>query len=495
MACACSKRVVRVSGVLPLPRYPTDRVGQGLAIVESMIWVGRMKRLEGEQALPCAMALAAFAVLACLAAPAMAQINPYAQTGSTGAGDNDDDPLRAPTAVPGLTGYNRGLAIGLSVSSRYDSNLARQAVADDGFRIRPQVNAGYGLGLGRGGLFVQGNYGRDLVYGSRRVAPSDRVMLGGGLDFNLSRCTGQVGGSWRRGLTFVTDATRFGGFSQETATAGFAAQCRFGSALSVNGSVLRSDISTVRNGGAAQPFSTAFDIQRWSYSAGLGFGTAALGQFSLGGSITDSRMPGRLVLTPTGVVEDGLQQRSARFGYSRRFGNKINLTAGVSLLDTQPKTMSSVVFIDGIPQVIARPGFKGVGYDVALDVSLTPRLGIAVTAGRNTFANGVVGTQFTIANFWAAQVDYKLGTQFTLAGGVNMRNSQYRGAFISPLEPVARVADDFTRIFGQFGGRLGRRLRFTVDVAHNQRRSNPAILNFNSTSVGLSLGYQLGRGR
>jgi hypothetical protein len=138
--------------------------------------------------------LASLALIASLAAPASAQINPYAQTGSAG-GDNDDDPLRAPSAVPGLTGYSRGLALTASIASRYEDNLLRQAVKDDGIRVRPSVSANYGLGLGRGGLFVQGNYGRDMIYGSRRVAASERMMIGGGLDFNLSRCTGQIGGS------------------------------------------------------------------------------------------------------------------------------------------------------------------------------------------------------------------------------------------------------------------------------------------------------------
>lgn len=460
-----------------------------------MDWVDIMNGFDVGQRLPKGMALIASAALACLAVPASAQINPNKQTSNSGAGDNDDDPLRAPTAVPGLTGYNRGLTFGVSVSTRYDDNIGRQVVPDGGFRVRPQVSGGYGLGLGRGGLFVQADYGRDFIYGSARVRPSDRMMVGGGVDFQLSRCTGQAGGSWRRGLTFVTDASQFGGFSQESATAGFAANCRLGGALSINGSVLRSDIQTVRDAGGGQLFSTAFDMQRWSYSAGLGFGTPALGQFSLGGSITDSRMPGRLVLTPAGPVEDGLAQRSARFGYSRSFGTKINLSAGLSYINTQPNTTVSLILIDGVPQIVDRPGFKGLGYDVALDVNLTPRLGVAVTAGRNTFANGVVGAQFTVANTWAAQIDYKLGTRYTLSAGVNARNSQYRGAFISPLEPVQRVSDEFSRVFARFGGRLGRQLRFAVDVAHNRRRSNPVQLNFDSTSVGLSLGYQFGKGR
>jgi hypothetical protein len=442
--------------------------------------------------LPLMSALSSLAFIASLATPAAAQINPYAQTGNAG-GDNDDDSLRAPSAVPGLSGYSRGLSLGASISTRYEDNLLRQAVKDDGIRIRPLVSGRYGLGLGRGGLFVQGNYGRDVIYGSNRIAPSERLMLGGGLDFNLSRCTGQVGGSWRRGLSFITEASQFGGFSQETATAGFSAQCRLGGAFSINGSVLRSDASVVRNA-TGGPATTAFDTQRWSYSAGIGFGNAALGQFNLGGSISDSTMPGRLLLTPEGLVEDGLNQRSLRLGYSRRFGSKINVSAGVSYLDTQPSTSVNVVFIEGVPQLVDRPGFKGAGYDAAIDFTFSPRLGLALTAGRNTSANGIVGAQFVIATFWAAQIDYRLGTRYTLSTGINLRNSKFRGAFESALDPVRRQADDFTRIYAQFGGRLGQRLRLSIDVAHNRRRSNPAVLNFNSTGVGLSLGYQLGRG-
>ena len=472
---------------------PMDRVN----VMGGFLWRRHLPKVlklpAGIGGHKCA-ALTAAAALACIGTPVSAQINPYAQTAAIGPGDNDDNPLRAPTAVPGLTGYSRGLSIDASIASRYDSNLTRRPIADAGFRVRPQVGIDYGLGLGRGGLFVQGNYGRDFIFGSSAIRPSDRLMLGGGVDFQLSRCTGQTGGSWRRGLTFVTDASQFGGFSQEIATAGFAAQCRVGNALSINGSVLRSDIKSVRDSAGAQSLSGAFDLQRWSYSAGLGFGTQALGQFSLGGSISDSRMPGRLVLTPTGLIEDGLGQRSARFGYSRRFGAKINLSAGLSYIDTQPNTTLSVIVIDGVPQIVDRPGFKGLGYDVALDVNLTPRFGLSATAIRNTMANGFVGAQFTIANSYAAQIDYRLGSRYTVAAGINTRKSEYRGAFTSALDPLRRISDDFTRVYGQFGGRLGRRLRFALDVAYSKRRSDPNLLNFDSTSVGLTIGYQLGRG-
>jgi len=465
------------------------------------VWAGDVKTMNGaglngfdvkERQRPLVPALASLALIASLATPAAAQINPNAQTGNAG-GDNDDDPLRAPSAVPGLIGYNRGLQLGASISTRFEDNLLRQPVKDDGVRVRPLVTGSYGLGLGRGGVFVQGNYGRDMIYGSRRVAAAERMMVGGGLDFNLSRCTGEVGGSWRRGLSFLTEVSQFGGFSVETATAGLAAQCRLGGALSINGSVLRSDSSINQNiaGGAA---TAAFNVQRWSYSAGIGFGNAGLGQFNLGGSISDSTMPGRLVLTPDGFVEDGLSQRSLRLGYSRRFGSKINVSAGVSYLDTQPSASVNVILIDGVPQLVDRPGFKGAGFDAAVDFSISPRLGIALTAGRNTNATGLVGAQFVVSTFWAGQIDYQIGSRYSFSTGVNVRDSNFKGAFVSQLDQFRRVSDNVSRVFAVFSGRLGQRMRLSVDVAHNRRRGNPAILNFDSTGVGLSLGYQLGRG-
>lgn len=74
--------------------------------------------------LPLMSALSSLAFIASLATAAAAQINPYAQTGNAG-GDNDDDSLRAPSAVPGLSGYSRGLSLGASISTRYEDNLLR----------------------------------------------------------------------------------------------------------------------------------------------------------------------------------------------------------------------------------------------------------------------------------------------------------------------------------------------------------------------------------
>lgn len=422
-------------------------------------------------------------------APAFAQIVPTQQAAPR-AGDDDDAPLRAVAGLPGLGGFpGRGLSLTASMLGRYESNLGRRQPADDGYRLRPQLEGAYGLGLGRQGLYIEGSVARDIFLNTDRLGDRDRYAVGAGLAYQLSRCTGQAGASWRRSLQFLTDALDFGGFQQERTGFGLTASCRLGGALSVQGSVIRQLVETERGAGGA------LDFNSWAYSAGLGFGNAGLGNFSLTGSITDSEMPGRLVITPTGFQEDGLKQRSVRLGYQRAIGSRINVALGVSYINSAPILEETLVIVDDVIQIVPREGFEGLGYDVAVDLMISPRLSIDLTAGRNTFVNPVVGSQFTLADTYAAAVRYRLNDRYGVALGISRRNNSFRGGFVSDVQPFVRISDKIDRIFGQFSANLGRRIHLTLDVTHNRRRSNPAIANFTSTGAGLNLSYNFGRGR
>lgn len=422
-----------------------------------------------------------------LAMPVQAQsLNPYNPPPVVN--DNDDAPLRAGPNLPGLAGFpGRGLHLGLAVISRYETNISRSVVAEGGYRVRPQATAGYGLGMGRQGVFIEGSVGRDIFYGTDFQPDRNRFQLGAGVDYQLSRCTGQTGASWRRSLAFQSDAAAFGGFQQETTAFGLTASCRIGGALSVNGSVVRTLVDTEAASG------NAFNVNNWTYSAGLGFGSAAFGQISLGASQTDSQMPGRLILTPQGVFEDGLRQRNVRLGYSRQLGSRINLSLGASYLHTEPSTDETVLLIDGLLQVVPRDSFRGLGYDAALDFNLSPRLGFQLTAGRSSFANPQVGSRFTVSDNYAAAVSYVLNDRYSVSAGYTRRNNDYRGGFVSTLDPLIRVSDKLDRYYGRLSAKLGRRLRLGLDVTHNRRRSDPAVLSFSSTGAGLTLNFDLGR--
>lgn len=433
--------------------------------------------------------LAALWALAFWLAPVAAQ--QISAQSSPSLGDNDDGSPRGPASLAGVGGFpGRGLQLGINVAGRYEDNVTRQQIADPGYRLRPQVNARYGIGLGQQGLFVEGLVARDMFFGGGpRLRDRDRLQAGAGLDYRLSRCSGQLGGSWQRSLVFQSDAVVFGGFQQDSTRAALSASCRISGALALEGSISRQIFKTEFGAG------NAFNVNSWNYSTGLSLGSSALGQFSLTGSISDSRMPGRQVITPAGIVDDSLTQRNVRLGYRRAFGSKINLGLGISYIDSKPGTDEQILLIDNVPQLVARESFKGAGFDVALDVALSPRLGLEFTSNRSTFANPNVGAQFAVATNYAVQANYRLNQRYSVSAGVTRRENRFRGGFSSALDPLVRVSDTLDRIYAQFAGRFGQRLRLSMDVTHNRRTSNPVALNFSSTGVGLNLGLQFGRGQ
>lgn len=424
-----------------------------------------------------------------VAAPAVAQ-QISAQYAMPAMRDNDDAPLRNSGGIGGASGYpGRGLQLGVGIVSRYESNLARLATTASGYRVRPQIDARYGIGLGQQGLYVEGLLARDMFFGAPNLFHRNRYQAGAGLDYRLSRCSGQLGGSWQRSLVFQSEAVAFGAFEQESTRLGLNANCRISGALSLDGSVAKQAFKTEVGLG------NAFNVDTMSYSLGVSLGSAGLGQFSLSGSSSDSQMPGRLVITGAGLVEDSLIQRNVRLGYSRKFGSKINLGLGVSYINSQPGTDDQILVVDGVPQIVNRDGFKGAGFDALLDINLSPRFDIQFTANRSTFANPNVGAQFSLATNYSAVINYRLNQRYSVAIGASRRENRFLGGFSSALDPFVRVSDTLDRFYGQIGTRLGKRLRLTFDVAHNRRNSNPAFLNFSSTGAGLNLGVQLGRGQ
>ena len=435
-----------------------------------------------------AVAMALLSIAAIAAQPAHAQINPSQQTGPQGGSDSDDDPVGPGANVPGVSGFGgRGLAVSASVNSRYESNLSRRTPADDGMRFQPQITAEYGLGSSRLGVSVEAGYGRDIVRGTEAFKGGDRKSLSSSVNFALSRCTGQLGGSFRQSLNLRSDASQFGSFQQQTTTLGLSVGCRLGSALSANAAINKSDGKNTRS------VSQALNVQRLTMSAGLGFNANALGQFSLGGSIANIDLPGRLVVTPNGIVEDGSQQRSLRFGYARAFGSRIRVTLGASLIENQPGTPSTLIIVDGVPQIVDRGGFSGLGYDASVNLTMSSRLSVAFAANRSANANPFVGSFLTIANGYSISANTRIG-QYGVSAGARFGRNKFQGGFVSEFDPVLRRTDNFQAYFIRIGGRIGQRLRANFEVNHSRRTSDPVALNFTSTGAGLNLSMAFGKG-
>jgi hypothetical protein len=402
------------------------------------------------------------------------------------AGDTDDQPLGAGSAVPGVSGFRgRGLALGASFETRYDDNLSRFAVKDDGFRLRPEARGSYGLGSERLGLFVNGSVGRDIVIGNDFQRGRNRYAIDGGVDFAVSRCDGEVGGSFNESLLFLGDVAQFGQLPQRNTTAGVAAGCRIGRALSITGSVAR-QTSTI----TTHP---AFDFRSWDYRLGLGFGNERLGRFGINAFRSDTTQPGRLVITPDGVRPEGFQQSTVGFSYSRTLGQRGSVQLGVTYIDSQPSIAASLLLIDGVPVFVERQGFSGIGFNGLLLLQVTPRLSLDLAADRSAVPVPQIGALFNVREGFQVAARYNLGARKQLAGGFEWRRNDFRGSFANDAEALPRSDDRFQRIFASFSGQLGQRVRYTFDVAHSRRRSNPALFNFDSTSAGLVLSVDFGR--
>jgi hypothetical protein len=440
---------------------------------------GQWALARGAGALACALALFAAAPVVAQPAKANAPVMPTVA--------DTEDLEDASSGVAGLPGYpGRGFSLLANVQTRYDDNLARRPVKDDGVRIRPKATLSYGLGAGRVGLYGVGSYGRDIIRGNNLFRGADRHFYGAGASAMLSRCSLDAGASFRRNLVFTADVGVVGAIEQKTAQAGGTVSCQIGSAISINGGINHADLRVARQ------VTGAFDSKRWSYTAGLVFARPALGRISLDGSLSDVDLLGRQVQTPAGPETDGLLQRSVRLGYQREFGSRLTLSVGGSFLDTAPKSTQNVIIVDGLPQVVDRSSFKGAGYDANLTFRLSPRLSLIGTASRNVRTNGFVGAQFSVVDLAEVAGRYALPGGLSFTAGYSQRNARFRGAVVSAVESRLRARDRFSRYFAQLGGDIGRRINFALDVSHNQRRSDPSVFDFNSTAVGLTLGFELG---
>lgn len=402
--------------------------------------------------------------------------------------DTDDQALGGGGGVPGVSGFQgRGLGASLSFDTRYDDNLSRFPIKDDGFRMRPQVQANYGLGSQRLGVFVNGSLGRDIVIGNGFQRGSNRYGIDGGVDFAVSRCDAEVGASFSQNLLFLGDVAQFGQVQQESTTAGVSAGCRIGRALSITGSVSRQTSSLGNN--------PAFDFRSWNYSAGAGFGNERLGQFGINASRGDITMPNRLVITPGGLRPEGFQQNLLGVSYGRTIGTRGSIQFGVSYIDSQPGTDAQLVLIEGVPVFVARQGFSGLGFNGLVLLKVTSRLAIDVAFDRSANPVPQIGALFNVREGYQVGARYELGQRGAVSFGYENRRNDFRGSFANDFEGLPRNSDRFTRLFASFSGRLGNKIRYTFDVAHSSRRSDPAVFDFDSTSAGLSLSMGFGKGR
>lgn len=418
--------------------------------------------------------------LALVSAPVAAQLS-----------DNDDGPPLQGGILTTQVTEGRSWSANFALTSLSDSNFRRTSGPnqESSTRISPSVNASAGMPVGQQQLFISGNYGRDYTINNSDFNRS-RWSLGGGVGWRLgARCSGVVGAEASERLNLVFDQSAFSSNIRRTSAISATANCQSSAGLGFGGSF--GQINATNN----RPQQAVFDVKTTLLSANISYGNQAIGQFSIGGSMNDAEYSNRFVLTPDGIVTEGVNLLNGRIGYSRAVGTRFQVTLGISYLESRPKPGVVLQFTpDGQIVAVERTVLTGNGYDISLSYSASSRLSLAVGASRNARASPNAGALFTVQNIFFGNLTYNLGTSMSFSTGINYRIADYVDAFASVAEPVPRVSDNFMRVYAGMSYSPKELFSTSFQLAYNQRRSDPALYNFNSFTALISLNVRLRKG-
>jgi hypothetical protein len=402
-------------------------------------------------------------------------------------GSEDDPPVNSgnllqTSAVDGRAWQLRGQLGGL-----YDSNINRRIGGEAAWRLSPLVGFSAGLPVGRQQLFIGAEYGRDIVFTQERLNRG-RNSIGGGMEWRLGRaCSGVIGAERFQRLSVVTEQSELVDNVQTGVVYAGSIGCRTPTGIGFGGSVQKrivtNDLET----------RMPFDLTSTVFAPNFSYGTPSIGQFSVTTTFNSTYYPNRFVATTDGIVEDGINIFSGRFGYQRAFGSRLSLSLGASYLKSTPEPDSQLAIVDNAIVSVPRGGFSGTGYDATIDYTPSQRLAVNLLVRRNVQVSPNVGALFIIRTDFGANVTYRLNPSISTGLGGLLTTSDYEQSFSSPGE-AARISDNTKRFYANISYSPVKLYSLRLEVAHQLRRSNPVDFNFDSTSVRLNLNVNFGRG-
>ncbi len=409
-----------------------------------------------------------------------------------------DDPAFAESGLTSVAPINgRGWSLTATVGTRYDSNILRLSDqlplrAGDkrgDFLISPRVTGAIAMPIGRQQVYVGAEIGRDFYTNNKRLN-RNRYSIGGGINLRAgSACTGSVGAEFNSRQSLLSDVAFAVPNRLERLSYGVSASCQAPVGLGFGGTVQRIE---QRN---SDPVRATFDVDTTVFAPQVSYGLPVLGRFSLSGSYNQSRYVRRQVTLLDGTMKnDGVNILNGRAGFQRPLGTRLSLNMGVSYLSAKPQPQTVLfVVVPGFGFPTNRPAFSGIGYDASIEYVSGARLSAGLEARRTVSATTTAGSQYRVQQDYGFNVDYKLGRALAVGTGVTYNIFQYRGSFTSPLEPLIRVSDKITRVYGTINYTPVKLYSVGLEVAHQNRESLPALYSFKSTSVLLTLRVNLGR--
>nr|WP_310525389.1 outer membrane beta-barrel protein [Polymorphobacter sp.] len=388
-----------------------------------------------------------------------------------------------------------------SMNTLYDSNMIRLGNGfplgnypqKSDFRFSPIVTLSTAVPVGRQQLFVSGTIGRDMYVHNTQLN-RNRYAAAGGLNWRLgTRCSGLVDTNFESRQQLLSELSVVQPNKQDTFTYGASANCQTATGIGFGGSVRRVQ---VRND---SPDRVAFDANSWVFSPQLTYGSPNLGQFSLTGSWNKADYPEREILTTAGVFDnDGVEIISGRFGYERSLGSRLQVKAGISYIEVDPQPRDIVVLVPTplpppVFDVQTREKSSNLGFDAAVSYKSGSRLSGTVSASRRATASVNVGAQYQLVQAIGLDVDYRMNRAISLGTGITYDQRDYRNSFISQQEPLLRVQDKITRVYGSINYAPVELYSVGFELSYQDRKSDPVEYSYDAFAAMLRLRVNFGR--
>ena len=382
-------------------------------------------------------------------------------------------------AKSGISG--RGYSLDLGLDSLFDSNILRESgsfVRTSGSRsdfvFTPNATLQAGLPVGRQQLFTTVNIGRDF-YSRNTQYDRTRISAGGGANLHAGpNCEGSLFGQYSERQGTQLDLIAVVPNKQADTVYEVNAGCGRARGLGFGGGYTRIE---TRNGSAVY---NLFDSNTSTFSGNVRYNSGALGSLILTGSYSDVSYPGRG--PPLFPSTDGVKVYSGQLSYHRDIGPVLTGNVGVSYIKATPKLAS-------FDQTGARtnPGYSGPGFDISLNYHPGVRLSGVLSASRNVTASANVGALYVINANYGLDLTYKLSPRITTGVGGSYDTRDYRGAFASAADPLARSSDKLYRSYIQLTYTPVRRYSVNLTVAQQGLRSKPNLFDYDSTTATLGL--------
>jgi hypothetical protein len=367
----------------------------------------------------------------------------------------------------------RHVSVEAQVEVLHDTNVARSSAALAALRgldrsdtiITPRIAADIFLPVSRQALFLRGSVGRSY-YQNNSILSSARYDLNGGARLHLAICEGTLSDLYQHAQTDLQDLTLLATKNVETQnTVALDLTCGRSVGLAPTFSISDTNASN----------STAFlrpsDFHTVSTSAGLAYRRPSLGEVSIFGRHDDTTYDHRLVLTKTGLDDDGYVTNAGGVRFLHRTGARIGTELSASYTTVNPTAL-------GLSK------FKGFTYRGVVDYRVNGRLTTSAKLERAAQPSIRPGVAYSVTT--TAQLDalYLVGSRMKLNAGVSRQHDSYTG---STLGAGDLTDETLTAIYA--GGRwdFGRRLAVAATLRHEERDASLAGFGYSSNQAGITL--------